>query len=160
GRMQAGLAEAKNTAFPLFGGSRSFVNGTTENLRIGWQLDFVGKFVPAVAFFYQQGDALHLFFPQAISLLRLDSMVTRLQSMVAVEANLVRKCELRLGGYFEGRSEVALAFLHRVFEKLSEQAQMSPPPETPAEEEESASLAENAEEEATQGEESQAPEIA
>ena len=49
GSPQPGLAEAKGTAFPLFGGSRSFVSNTEDNLRIGWQLDFVGKFVPALS---------------------------------------------------------------------------------------------------------------
>ena len=32
GKRQAGLGEAKSTAFPLFGGSRSFVNGANEKV--------------------------------------------------------------------------------------------------------------------------------
>jgi hypothetical protein len=141
GKPQPGSAEAKNTAFPLFGGSRSFINNTNENLRIGWQLDFVGKFVPAVAFFYQQGDDLHLFFPEAHDLRRLDYITTVLQPMVSLEPNLFRNFDLHLGGYFQGRSEVALAFLHRVFEKLSEQIKVQEAATPPLlEEEESASL--------------------
>src|SRR5206468_1491824 len=51
---------------------------------------------------------------------RIDQMSTFLQSVVWCEPNLFRNFELHLGGYFAGRSEVTLAFLHRVFEKLSE----------------------------------------
>jgi hypothetical protein len=121
GRPEPGLGEAKNTAFPLFGGSRSFMSGTHENLRIGWQLDFVGKFVPAIAFFCLQGDDLHLFFPESPSLVRVNEMADLLGPIVELEPNLFRNFEFHLGGYFQRRSEVAAAFLHRVFEKLSEQ---------------------------------------
>jgi hypothetical protein len=114
-----GLSEAKNTAFPLFGGSRSFVNETQENLRIGWQLDFLGKFVPAVAFFYLQGDDLHIFFAASHTLTRIAYMAEQLRHMVVLEPNLFRNFDLHLGGYYQGRSEVALAFLHRVFVELS-----------------------------------------
>jgi hypothetical protein len=114
--------EAKGTAFPLFGGSRSFMSNTKENIRIGWQIDFVGKFVPVLAFFYRHGDDLHLFFPQSHDLRRVNQMATILQHMVALEPNLFRNFDLHLGGYFERRSEVTVAFLHRVFERLSEQA--------------------------------------
>ncbi len=64
---------------------------------------------------------MHLFFPESHDLKRVNEMVTTLQHMVALEPNLFRNFDLRLGGYFERRSEVALAFLHRVFERLSEQ---------------------------------------
>ena len=136
GKPYGQMNEAKNTAFPLFGGSRSFVNGTSESLRIGWQIDFVGKFAPAVAFFYLQGDDLHVFIPEAISLCRLDEMATRLQSMKDLEPNLYRNFKLHLGGYFQGRSEVAMAFLHSVFVKLSEEIRVGRAEnETPSEEE-------------------------
>ena len=135
--------EAKNTAFPLFGGSRSFVNGTHENLRIGWQLDFVGKFVPAITFFCLQGDDMHLFFPESPSLLRINELADLLGPIVDLEPNLFRNFEFHLGGYFQRRSEVALAFLHRVFEKLSERTKARAARATPAEnEEEGESLSE------------------
>jgi hypothetical protein len=121
GAPMRGSAEAKNTAFPLFGGSRSFVNGTNEKLRIGWQLDFAGKFAPAVVFFCRHENDLHLFFPEGISLRRVDDTATALQRMVNLDPNLFRNFELHLGGYFQGRSEVAVAFFHRVFEELSQQ---------------------------------------
>ncbi len=122
GKAVPGLGEAKNTAFPLFGGSRSFANQGREKLRIGWQFDFVGKFVPALAFFSQERDDLHLFFPEALSLRRLNEMADKLQHMVARNPNLFRNFDQHLGGHFRRRSEVTLAFLHRVFEELSKES--------------------------------------
>ena len=119
GHPETALEEAKGTAFPLLGGSRSFVNGTIDNLRLGWKIDFVGKFVPAVGFFYQQGEDLHIFFPESNDLRRIDELADRLVSMVHLEPNLFRNFDLLLGYYVQRRSEVALSFLHRVFVELS-----------------------------------------
>ena len=118
GQPEAASVEAKETAFPLLGGSRSFINGNANWPRLGWRADFVGKFVPAVAFFYLQGDDLHLFFPESADLRRVDVMADALARMVDLEPNLFRNFNLELGGYFQGRSEVALGFLHRVFVEL------------------------------------------
>src|SRR5207249_1499866 len=118
-------------AFPLFGGTRSFVSGMDENLRIGWQTDFVGKLVPAVAFFFQQNEDLHLFFPEANTLQRVNEMADTLAGMLSLEPNLFRNFELELGGYFQGRSEIALAFLHRVFVKVSQQKAATAVPDQP-----------------------------
>ncbi|MHC5544779.1 hypothetical protein ACYOEI_41630, partial [Singulisphaera rosea] len=113
--------EAKETAFPLLGGSRSFVSGSANWPRLGWKADFVGKFVPALSFFYVQGDDIHLFFPNANDLRRIDKMADSLAPMVNLDPNLFRNFDFQgVGGYFSKRSEVALAFLHRVFVKLSE----------------------------------------
>jgi hypothetical protein len=119
GEPGATFIEAKETAFPLLGGSRSFINGVDDWPRMGWKIDLVGKFVPAVAFFYQQGDDIHLFFPESNDLRRVDEMTDRLARMVEVEPNLFRNFDIMLGAYFQRRSEVALAFLHRVFVALS-----------------------------------------
>ncbi len=136
-----GPIEAKETAFPLLGGSRSFVNGATNWPRLGWKADFVGKFVPAVAFFYLQGDDLHLFFPQSNDLRRVDEIASALRPMMNLEANLFRNIDFapKLGGYFQKRSEVTFAFLHRVFVELSLQSRAvsastpGPEPATPGE---------------------------
>src|SRR5271157_2636244 len=119
GTPEATLVEAKETAFPLLGGSRSFINGASEWPRMGWQIDFLGKFVPAVAFFYQQGDSLHVFFPESNDLRRVDDLADRLASMVDADPNLFRNFNLLLGTHVQRRSEVALAFLHRVFVELT-----------------------------------------
>ncbi len=119
GTAESTLVEAKETAFPLLGGSRSFINGAADWPRMGWKIDLVGKFVPAVAFFYHQGDDLHVFFPESSDLRRIDELADRLASMVQVEPNLFRNFDLLLGSYLQRRSEVALAFLHRVFVELS-----------------------------------------
>jgi hypothetical protein len=111
--------EAKETAFPLLGGSRSFINGVESWPRMGWKVDLVGKFVPAVSFFYHQGEDIHLFFPESNDLRRVDEMADRLKRMVQLEPNLFRNFDIMLGSYFQRRSEVALAFLHRVFVALS-----------------------------------------
>jgi hypothetical protein len=123
GDVVAAGVEAKETAFPLLGGSRSFVNGASNWPRLSWKADFVGKFVPALAFFYLQNDNLHLFFPQSNDLRRVDEMANSLASMVDLEPNLFRNFNFapKLGGYFSRRSEVAIAFLHRVAVELSNQ---------------------------------------
>jgi hypothetical protein len=158
GQPQPGKAEAKGTAFPLLGGSRSFVSNTREDLHIGWQLDYVGKFVPAVAFFCQQSDDLHIFFPESHDLCRIDQMATVLQRMCSLEPNLFRNFELHLGGYFERRSEVTLTFLHRVFEELSQQAQARGVAPVAAAEEAADALYDDAEEGAETGEAKATPE--
>ena len=119
GTPESNLVEAKETAFPLLGGSRSFVNGAADWPKMGWKIDFVGKFVPAVAFFYHQGDDLHIFFPESSNLKRIDELADQLLGMKQVDPNLFRNFDLVLGTYLQGRSEVALAFLHRVFTELS-----------------------------------------
>ena len=116
--------EAKETAFPLMGGSRSFIDGNSNWPRLGWKADFVGKFVPAVAFYYQQGDDLHVFFPESSDLKRTNALVETLSSMIQLDPNLYRNFDLAFGNrklafMFRGRSEVALAFLHRALVELS-----------------------------------------
>jgi hypothetical protein len=113
------FVEAKETAFPLLGGSRSFINGAADWPRMVWKIDLVGKFVPAIAFFYQQGEDIHIFFPESNDLRRVDELADRLAQMVQLEPNLFRNFDLPLGSYLQRRSEVALAFLHRVFVELS-----------------------------------------
>jgi hypothetical protein len=115
------FVEAKETAFPLLGGSRSFINGAADWPRMGWKIDLVGKFVPATAFFYQQGEDIHIFFPDSNDLRRIDELAGRLAPMMQLEPNLFRNFDLPLGSYLQRRSEVALAFLHRVFVELSKE---------------------------------------
>jgi hypothetical protein len=117
----AALGEAKNTAFPLFGGSRSFMNATCNGISIGWHLDYAGKFVPAASFFYSQGDDLFIFLPESPSLLKQAEVVNLLAAMLDVDPNLYRNFNLKLGGFFSGRSETTLAFLYSVFCELSRQ---------------------------------------
>jgi len=119
GTPESTLVEAKETAFPLLGGSRSFISGARDWPKMGWKIDFVGKFVPALAFFYYQGDDLHVFFPQSSNLRRLNELADVLLGMKEVDPNLFRNFDLLLGTYLQRKSEVALAFLHRVFVELS-----------------------------------------
>jgi hypothetical protein len=126
GVAEGSVVEAKETAFPLMGGSRSFISGNTNWPRLGWKADFVGKFVPAVAFYYQQDDDLHVFFPESSDLQRTNALVETLSSMIQLDPNLYRNFDLMLGGsklafLFRGRSEVALAFLHRALVELSKE---------------------------------------
>ena len=51
-------------------------------------------------------------------------MADKLQHMVAKEPNFFRNFDLRLGGYFQRKSEVAVAFFHRVFEELSKESKL------------------------------------
>lgn len=130
GTAEAALVEAKETAFPLLGGSRSFINGVADWPRMGWKVDFVGKFVPAVSFFYLQGDDIHVFIPESTNLQRVDVLADLLASMMRLEPNLFRNFDLllsppKLRPFFQRRSEVALGFLYSVFVKLSEHR---PPP--------------------------------
>ena len=114
-----GLDVGKATAFPLFGGSRSFASNTVDEPRIGWQLDYVGKFTPAVTFFYMQNDDMYLFFPQSSALSRIADVSEELVGMRQVQANFFKNFELQLGGYFSERSEILFAFLHAVFRHFS-----------------------------------------
>ena len=114
-----GLDVGKATAFPLFGGSRSFASNTVDEPRIGWQLDYVGKFTPAVTFFYMQNDDMYLFFPQSSALSRIVDVSEELVGMRQVQANFFKNFELQLGGYFSERSEILFAFLHAVFRHFS-----------------------------------------
>src|SRR4029079_16814965 len=109
--------------FPLLGGSRAFVNGAMNWPRLSWKIDLVGKFVPAVTFFYLQADDLHLFLPQSNDLRRIDRVAESLMRMVDLEPNLFRNFNFadKLGGYFSRWSEVLTAFLHRVFVVLTDQ---------------------------------------
>ena len=111
GDTAAAGVEAKETAFPLLGGSRSFVNGASNWPRLSWKADFVGKFVPALAFFYHQDDDLHLFFPQSNDLRRVNEMADSLARMVDLEPNLFRNFNFafspKLRMTFSRRSEVA-----------------------------------------------------
>ena len=114
-----GLDVGKATAFPLFGGSRSFASNTTDEPRVGWQMDYVGKFTPAVTFFYMQNDDMYLFFPQSSALRRIVDVSEELVGMRQVQANFFKNFELQLGGYFSERSEILFAFLHAVFRHFS-----------------------------------------
>lgn len=118
GNNAGGLDVGKATAFPLFGGSRSFASNASDDPRIGWQTDFVGKFTPAVTFFYMQNDDMYLFFPHSSKLQRVVDVSNELIHMKQVQPNFFRNFELQLGGYFAERSEILLAFLYAVFRNL------------------------------------------
>ncbi len=119
GHDAGGLDVGKATAFPLLGGSRSFASNTADEPRIGWQMDYVGKFTPAVTFFYMQNDDMYLFFPQSSALSRIVDVSEELIDMRQVQANFFKNFELQLGGYFSERSEILFAFLHAVFRHFS-----------------------------------------
>jgi hypothetical protein len=119
--------EATSTAFPLINPNRSFINSTSDKLHISAKADFVTKFVAAVTFFYSRDHNLHLFFPSANNLRSINKMVTQLQYMVGLDDNLYRNLDLPFEAYLQGRSEVLVAFLYRVFTKLSEQKAASAP---------------------------------
>ena len=120
GEPAAGPQAAKQTAFPLFGGSRAFQSGTTADPRLGWRTDFAGKFTPAVCFHYTQGEDIFLFLPSAADLTRTAAVADRLAGLtLGTDPNFYRNFELKLGGYFSGRVELTVAFLHRVFAELS-----------------------------------------
>jgi hypothetical protein len=117
-----GVATAFSHSFPLISELRGFTNSASDRPKIGWQTDFVGKFVPAVAFFSLQGEQLDIFLPESSDLRRIDETATRLQGMLQVDANLLRNFDFHLKGVFERTSELTLAFLHRVFRCLSASA--------------------------------------
>ena len=119
GQDAGGLDIGKATAYPLFGGSRSFASNTIDEPRVGWQMDYVGKFTPAVTFFYMQSDDMYLFFPQSSDLSRIVDVSEELIGMRQVQANFFKNFELQLGGYFSERSEILFAFLHAVFRHFS-----------------------------------------
>ena len=122
GQYSSSMEKVNQTIFPFVtgdSGGLSFFNMTREVSQVCWRCAYVGKFVPVNGFFSKSGDRLHMFFPFAPDLLKMDQVYGTLNSIVEWEPNFWRNFESRIGGYFTHPREVAFSFMHRVYEHLA-----------------------------------------
>ena len=125
GRSSSKIIDIKQNIYPFItsgSGGTSFHNLACKVAKVCWRCDYVGKFAPVNGFFNNSGsgDRLHMFFPFAPNLLKMDQVYDRLKSLSAWEPNFWRNFEPRLGGYFTHPREVAFSFMHRVYTHLDQ----------------------------------------
>lgn len=120
GQPASALESVSQTVFPLItgeSGSLGFFPEGTAPGKACWRCAFVAKFVPVLGFFMWAGDRLHLFFPFAPSLIKVNQAYEPLMRATEFEPNWYRNFETILGGYFTHPAETCLAFLHTIYRK-------------------------------------------
>lgn len=126
GQYSSSMEKVNKTIFPFVtgdSGGLSFFNMTREVSQVCWRCAYVGKFVPVNGFFNKSGDRLHMFFPFAPDLLKMNRVYGTLNSIVEWEPNFWRNFESHIGGYFTHPREVGFSFLHRVYTHLAKDRQ-------------------------------------
>lgn len=116
------MEKMNQTIFPFMTGDSgvlSFFSTTRGVTQVCWRCSFVGKFVPVNGFYIQTSGRMHMFFPFAPNLCKMDDVYSRLKRVTEWEPNFFRNIEQGLGGYFSHPAEMAFAFLHRVYTELS-----------------------------------------
>ena len=137
GCLSSKMDSMKQTIFPFMTGTTgmgSFYSMTatkeSELPKVCWRCSFIGKFVPVNGFYIQSGEKgryLHMFFPFASNLSKMNDVYNRLIEITEWEPNFYRNIDQRLGGYFTHPSEMAFAFLHRVYEELKSTNELNEP---------------------------------
>ena len=131
------MEKMNQTIFPFMTGESgvlSFFSTTRGATQVCWRCSFIGKFVPVNGFYIQTGDRMHMFFPFAPNLCKMNDVYNRLMGITEWEPNFYRNIDQRLGGYFTHPSEMAFAFLHRVYAELTTEDELNE--EDPFEDEE------------------------
>ena len=116
------MEKMNQTIFPFMTGESgvlSFFSTTRGATHVCWRCSFIGKFVPVNGFYIQAGDRMHMFFPFAPNLCKMNDVYNRLTGITEWEPNFYRNIDQQLGGYFTHPSEMAFAFLHRVYAELT-----------------------------------------
>lgn len=116
------MEKMNQTIFPFMTGESgvlSFFSTTRGAPRVCWRCSFIGKFVPVNGFYIETGGHLHMFFPFAPNLCKMNDVYNRLIGITEWEPNFYRNIDQQLGGYFTHPSEMAFAFLHRVYAELT-----------------------------------------
>ena len=124
------MEKMNQTIFPFMTGESgvlSFFSTTRGATQVCWRCSFVGKFVPVNGFYIQTGDRMHMFFPFAPNLCKMNDVYNRLIGITEWEPNFYRNIDQRLGGYFTHPSEMAFAFLHRVYAELTKEDELNEP---------------------------------
>ena len=114
------LESVSQTIFPLVTGESGALGFFSEGIapsKACWRCSFVAKFVPVIGFFMWAGERVHLFFPFAPSLTKLNSLFEPLMKATEFEPNWYRNFETSLGGYFTHPTETCFAFLHTIYRK-------------------------------------------
>ena len=131
------MEKMNQTIFPFMTGESgvlSFFSTTRGATHVCWRCSFIGKFVPVNGFYIQSGDRMHMFLPFAPNLCKMNDVYNRLIGITEWEPNFYRNIDQRLGGYFTHPSEMAFAFLHRVYAELTTEDELNE--EDPFEDEE------------------------
>lgn len=126
GCLSSKMDDMNQTIFPFMTGTTglgSFYPMTatkkSELPKVCWRCSFIGKFVPVNGFYIQTVKRLHMFFPFAPNLCKMNDVYDRLRRITEWEPDFWRNIDdQRLGGYFVHPSETAFAFLHRVYDEL------------------------------------------
>ena len=123
GQPSTTLEKISQTVFPFITGDSgilSFFSGASEVNKVCWRCAFVGKFVPVNGFYTTAGDSLHLFFPFAPSLTKMNEVYGKLQAaaFAFTDPDYWKNFEVQLGGYFARSHELAFAFLHALYQRL------------------------------------------
>ena len=116
------MEKMNQTIFPFMTGDSgvlSFFSTTRGVTPVCWRCSFVGKFVPVNGFYIQTSDRMHMFFPFAPNLCKMDDVYSRLKGITEWDPNFFSNIKQELGGYFSHPAEMAFAFLHRVYTQLS-----------------------------------------
>jgi len=120
GQQAVALESVSQTVFPLVtgeSGTLGFFSEGGDPSKACWRCAFVAKFVPVLGFFMWAGDRLHLFFPFAPSLTKMNQVYQPLMRAAEFEPNWYRNFETALGGYFTHTAETCISFLHTVYRK-------------------------------------------
>ncbi len=122
------MEKINQTIFPFMTGDSgvlSFFSNTRGATRVCWRCSFIGKFVPVNGFYIQTGGRMHMFFPFAPNLCKMNDVYSRLKRVTKWDPNFFRNIELRLGGYFSHPAEMVFAFLHRVYDELTREDELN-----------------------------------
>ena len=115
------MEKMNQTVFPFMTGESgvlSFFSTTRGATQVCWRCSFIGKFVPVNGFYIQTGDRMHMFFPFAPNLCKMNDVYDRLRQITDWEPNFYRNIDQQLGGYFTHPAETSFAFLHRIYIEL------------------------------------------
>lgn len=116
------MEKMNQTIFPFMTGESgvlSFFSTTRGAMQVCWRCSFIGKFVPVNGFYIQTGDRMHMFFPFAPNLCKMNAVYDRLKQITIWEPNFWRNIEHKLGHFFIHPAEMTFAFLHRVYIELT-----------------------------------------
>ena len=125
------MEKMNQTIFPFMTGDsgvRTFFPMAQGAPQVCWRCSLIGKFVPVNGFYIQTGDRMHMFFPFAPNLCKMNDVYDRLIEITEWEPDFWRNIDdQRLGGYFAHPSETAFAFLYRVYAELTTEDELNEP---------------------------------
>lgn len=110
------LMDITGTVFPLIGGTSgtfSFNNRGSKVEKVCWKCNFVSKFVPAVGFYSDNNDKLHIYIPYSSDLNKMIDINKTLDSSKI--NNIYKNFKDMLGGYYYKPHEQLFSFLYSTY---------------------------------------------